>query len=114
MGNSDHIYIEIGKRIQQARIKSDLTQARLAEIVSLTRTSITNIEKGRQKLLIHTIYNFANALGIHPTDLLPEEVEQTTGTIDQKLPKDLSKKERSWVKSFMEGGSKHGDSKKND
>lgn len=114
MSNSDQIYIEIGKRIQQARSKRDLTQARLAEIVSLTRTSITNIEKGRQKLLIHTLYNFANALGIHPTDLLPEEAEQTANTMDQKLPKDLSKRERSWVKSFMEGGSKHDDSKKDD
>lgn len=115
MANQDHIYIEIGRLIKKARQKKRLTQERLAGLVSLTRTSITNIEKGRQKLPIHALYNFASSLDVNIKELIPEDIKQPSKSLEQKLPKDLSKKEITWVKSVMERGvKKRGHSKKND
>jgi transcriptional regulator with XRE-family HTH domain len=65
------LYKTIGSRIRKARGESELTQEALAAAVSLTRTSITNIEKGRQNLLVHKLIEIAQVLQIAPADLLP-------------------------------------------
>ncbi len=56
-----------------ARERAGLTQDALAARVSLSRTSVTNIEKGRQKVLLHTFWGLADALGVAPAVLLPDE-----------------------------------------
>ena len=66
------LYSEIGLRIRKEREALGFTQADLAREVQLTRTSITNIEAGRQKMLIQTLYAIANALGISIACLLPK------------------------------------------
>lgn len=66
------LYWQVGQRIREARTKLRMSQEALADQVSLTRTSITNIEKGRQKLLVHKLWEIAVALGVSTTDLLPE------------------------------------------
>lgn len=101
MDNQDAFYAEVGRRVRNARDTRGLTQEALATLVSLTRTSITNIEKGRQKLLAHTIVDLATALKVAPATLLPEN--HSTGNdkkLDQLL-KDRSPKERAWVKSIL-------------
>jgi len=85
-------------------MKKGLTQERLAELVSLTRTSITNIEKGRQKLPINTLYVLANALGAEARDLLPDVRRNKEDVLGKKVLKDLSKKEARWVEAVMKGG----------
>ena len=71
MKDSDHqnFYKALGARIREVR-GSKLTQEELARFVKLTRTSIVNIESGRQKLLVHNLFLIAAALGVRPTDLL--------------------------------------------
>ena len=44
------IYKEFGKLLKKSRTAANLTQAGLAKRVGLSRTSITNIEKGRQHI----------------------------------------------------------------
>jgi len=39
--------------------------------LGLSRTSITNIERGRQPIQLHTLYKIADVLGVEPTALLP-------------------------------------------
>lgn len=39
-----------------------MTQAELAALVDLERTSITNIEKGAQKLSLHVLYKICDVL----------------------------------------------------
>ena len=39
--------------------------------MDLTRTSITNIEKGRQPIQLHSLYLVAQSLGVEVKDLLP-------------------------------------------
>jgi len=104
MGSFDSVYAEIGKQIRQLREKKGITQERLAELASLTRTSITNIEKGRQKLPIHTLYVLANALGAEAKEFLPNLRKSKKQVLAKKGLKDLSTKEVRWVEAVMTGG----------
>ena len=104
MGSFDSVYAEIGSQIRQLRTKKRITQQRLAELASLTRTSITNIEKGRQKLPIHTLYVLANALGVEAKDFLPDVKRNQEEVFGKKALKDLSRKEVRWVEAVMKGG----------
>ena len=49
-----------------------LTQEQLAEQIGLSRTSVTNIERGRQHVVLHQIYEIAAALGLNVEALLPK------------------------------------------
>jgi transcriptional regulator with XRE-family HTH domain len=68
-------YAEVGRRIRCARERAGLTQDALAAQVALSRTSVTNIERGRQKMLLHTLWGAAQAMGVEPAGLLPEGPE---------------------------------------
>ena len=114
MLDSSLLYKIIGQRVRLARLNIHLTQATLAKIISLSRTSITNIEKGRQKMLVDTLCNLASALGIPAGELLPENIATGPDTIENKLPEGLSKREIGWIKSVAGGGGEHGNSKKGD
>lgn len=66
------VYPQIGNAIAEARIAARLTQAELAACVDLTRTSLVNIECGRQRLTIQMLYDLAEVLEVDPKSLLPE------------------------------------------
>jgi transcriptional regulator with XRE-family HTH domain len=66
------LYEEFGNELRAARGISGLTQEQLAGQVGLTRTSITNIEAGRQQVSLHQLYQLAAAVGKRPADLLPD------------------------------------------
>jgi transcriptional regulator with XRE-family HTH domain len=68
-----------------------MTQDILAQKLSLTRTSIINIEKGRQQVLVHTLADIAGALNVPITTLLPPQDD-----VEHQL-RDVSKKGRAWV-----------------
>lgn len=71
MSDRNSFYQHVGAAIRQRRLALGLSQDGLATDVGLTRTSISNIEKGRQKLLLHTLSEIALALRIAPGELLP-------------------------------------------
>jgi transcriptional regulator with XRE-family HTH domain len=72
MAMDDNFYLCLGQRVRQARREAGMTQALLAARVGLTRASVTNIEKGRQKVLAHTLWRLAETLGVSPEDLVQE------------------------------------------
>ena len=80
MAENQAFYKELGSQIRKARNKALLTQESLAEKVSLTRTTVTNIEKGRQQLLVHTLVDIAKVLNVSIELLLP--VQQSTSIDD--------------------------------
>lgn len=55
------------------RRRQHLSQAQFAAKVGLSRTSITNIECGRQAIQLHQLYQFASVLQVEVTKLLPKE-----------------------------------------
>ncbi len=101
---TDHapFYAEVGRLIRRAREASGLTQEELASQVSLTRTSVTNIEKGRQKLLLHTIIDIAAALRVAPAELLPGAAATGEAGGDlEELIKGRPRKERAWIRAVV-------------
>ena len=67
-------YKAIGKRIKIARIKADLTQEKLAEVIELSPTHLSNIETGTTRVSLNTIVSLANALAVSVDDLLCDSV----------------------------------------
>ncbi len=67
-------YKAIGKRIKIARIHNDITQEKLAEIVNLSPSHMSNIETGTTKVSLTTIVNIANALSVTVDDLLCDDI----------------------------------------
>jgi len=65
------LYWTIGAAVRKARFIAGINQEELAKRVGLRRTSIVNIEGGRQRLPIATLYDIADALGIQAVSLLP-------------------------------------------
>lgn len=47
-----------------------MTQEEIAKKVGLTRVSITNIEAGKQRILLHDIETIAAAFGVSPKHML--------------------------------------------
>ena len=67
-------YKAIGKRIKIARIKADLTQERLAAMVEISPTHMSNIETGTTRVSLTAIVSLANALSVTVDDLLCDSV----------------------------------------
>jgi len=53
----------IAYHLKQLRIKQQLTQQQLADLVGIDKTQISKIEKGTRNLTIETITRIVNALG---------------------------------------------------
>jgi transcriptional regulator with XRE-family HTH domain len=60
----------IGLKVEHTRTALGWTQNELALKVGLTRTSIANIEAGRQRILLHDIETIARGFGCTPKNLL--------------------------------------------
>jgi transcriptional regulator with XRE-family HTH domain len=63
-------YAVLGMRIKKLREKKGLTQTDVADSVGLTRVSVTNIELGRQRLMLSDVNAFADALQVTPQTML--------------------------------------------
>lgn len=96
------VYKLIGQRVRAAREQRGLSQEKLAERVDLKRTSITNIEKGRQRLLVHTLFMISEALAVPIIDLIsvPTAIDPVDAA-KKALPADLPKDARDWVLSGL-------------
>jgi len=79
-------------------------------MAGLSRTSIANIEAGRQKILLHQFLDLAAALEVPPFALLPEgspvadsEIERVLATV---RPKVKDPNELEWIKKAVNPASK--------
>lgn len=64
-------YRQFGQLLAQVRRKKGMSQEFLADELGLSRTSITNIEKGRQPIQLHSLYRIARLLSVELKELLP-------------------------------------------
>jgi DNA-binding XRE family transcriptional regulator len=87
-----NFYAAVGRQIAKVR-SGRLTQEALAMKAALTRTSIINIEKGRQQILLHTVVDISRALQVPITDLIPN-----TDDLEIAL-RDKPQKGVDWIKS---------------
>ena len=84
--SSKEIYAAMGERIRAERQKRRLSQEKLASYIGLTRTSVTNIEKGRQKIFLHTVFDIATALGTSPAQLLSPIKQSFSPDVSEHSP----------------------------
>lgn len=73
--NEIELHRNIGQTLRERRKQIGMTQTELANKVDVLRTSITNIEAGRQRAPLHLLYNICINLGIEARDILPTNVE---------------------------------------
>lgn len=64
------VYRQFGAKVEQIRSTLGWTQEQLGKSVGLNRTSITNIEAGKQRILLHDVERFAKAFNVEPKTLL--------------------------------------------
>jgi transcriptional regulator with XRE-family HTH domain len=109
VGNRDEICKRFGKLLAGRRTEAGMSQEAFAKAVGLSRTSITNIEQGRQPVSLHTLYSMADILGVETSDLLPPaptnavalaltgEPENKLTTQEKEQLEKLSARESSWL-----------------
>lgn len=73
-----------------------MTQQFLASRVSLSRASITNLEMGRQKIMLHTLVGIASELHVSLEDLIPKSKPLHTLPVSDLL-KYRSQTEQAWI-----------------
>lgn len=78
-------YKAIGKRVKIARIKADLNQEMLAEIIKVSPTHVSNIETGTTRVSLQAIVRLANALGVSVDDLLCDSVIKAKAQFEQDI-----------------------------
>lgn len=71
----DKFYETLGAALKARREALEITQAEVGLHLGLSRTSITNIEQGRQRLLIDQFCRLAELLQCQRDDLLRDAIE---------------------------------------
>lgn len=111
----DALYHQFGRFVRAHRLAKGLSQEKLASRLKLSRTSITNIERGKQRVLLHQVFEIAAALDISPEALVPtmaqiqtsEELERTLADLSEALPEMLDLPElKEWVARVVSSPSK--------
>lgn len=97
--SNDPFYRKVGEKIRAKRQERGVSQEALAKAIGLKRPSLSNIEKGRQNILLHTFCDIAETLNANVSDLLPDRTAEPVGIPNlQSLPKG--------VREFVEAGIK--------
>jgi transcriptional regulator with XRE-family HTH domain len=84
----DHFYTTVGNRVRRARAGRGMTQSALAQRIGFTRSSVANLEAGRQRIALHLFVQIARALDCEPAKLIPA----ITGTsrVDDTMLEELT------------------------
>ena len=62
---------ELGRKIKKARLRSDLTQAEVAEKAGIHTNYFARIERGEENPSIDIVESIAKALKVKSSDILP-------------------------------------------
>src|SRR5580698_3394394 len=100
MNKPDVFYRNVGENIRAKRKARGLSQDGLAKAVGLKRPSMSNIERGRQNILLHTFCDIADTLDSTANALLPERPKSEPGSMP-----DLTSFSKE-VREFVEAGIK--------
>lgn len=87
------LYYQVGLRIREVRQNKGLNQEAFAQMLKLTRASVVNIEKGRQRPSIHLLYDICKITNVEIKELIPE--------LSQK--QELSSKWKKKIENSSEG-----------
>ncbi|UPK19843.1 helix-turn-helix transcriptional regulator [Bradyrhizobium sp. 131] len=97
------LYRIIGATLAAKRKALRLKQSEVADQIGLTRASLANIERGRQKIMLHQIYRLASALKVESIiDLVPSNFsfEQASGPLMIE-GSDVSDAQRAQIEQYV-------------
>ena len=83
--------IDIGQRIQEARLAKNYTQAQLGEVVKLSSNHISGIETGRKAMSFKALVDICEALNVSADYIL-----FGNRTILETSPADERSEEKTW------------------
>lgn len=103
--DAEALYRHIGATIKLKRKQLGLTQEQLAARMATSRASLANVETGRQNVLVHQLYSFAENLDLKIEDLLPPvfNPDSASSPSDFPLPKDLNRVQREQITRLLNG-----------
>ena len=108
--NELYIYEEIGQAIRQRRKHLKLTQEKVAIQIDISRAALANIESGRQRLLVHKLYEICSVLEMKLEDVLPklDDANQRIASEGLLLPKeDLNIRQQNQILKMLQAGIKN-------
>ena len=93
------IYKTIGTIIRRRRRRLEWPQKLLAAHLGISRATLANIETGRQRILVHHLYAFAEVLQMKPNDFLPAgaTVDSAQDWSSLPIPDDLNLRQKEQI-----------------
>ena len=97
------LYKKIGVTIRERRRQLGLTQEDLSSQLGISRASLANVETGRQRVLVHLIYDLAEKLDTNVETLLPaaEENKELKILDDLRFSENVSLAARQQIVSLL-------------
>lgn len=100
------LQVSLAARIKRARVDAKLQQQDLADAVGLTRTSISNIERGKQGMSVDLLYSISQHLNESADVLLRDAVNyaekhEAAALVEDKVS---SAKGRDEILNIIKGG----------
>ena len=111
----DEIYGHLGAVIKKRRKILNLKQHDVAKRLRISRGSLANIETGRQGVLVHQLYRFAEVLGLQPSDFLLPVTPQSSVLGEEwteAIPAGLKPVQREQIARLLDGSPKASDQTK--
>lgn len=78
-------YAKLGLRIKELRIKKELTQDNLAELVGCNTSHISNIENNHTKVSLNVLLSIANTLNTSIDYLLANQYDNSQLALDNEI-----------------------------
>lgn len=99
----NRLYQVLGERLREYRTAKGLTQEQLASKIELTRTSVVNIEQGRQHPPLHLLFQISEALEVDLYNFIPKPADfNTNPLLNPEILKGISEADASKVTHFVE------------
>jgi transcriptional regulator with XRE-family HTH domain len=86
----DDFYVTVGSKVRSMRINVGISQMMLAKRIGFTRSSVANLEAGRQRVALHLFVRIAHALGSDPCQLLPQDRTVSSSDVLRGVRKQLA------------------------
>ena len=95
----------IGKRIKKFRMEKNLSQEKLAEMITVYPYHISQIENGRRIPSVETLILIANALDVTVDDILADTLTRLDSSVDietLKVVTDCNEKEQKMLIKILQ------------
>lgn len=87
--------------VRKAREESGKSQQELAQALELTRTTISNIELGKQQILAYALFRLSKELSVPVESFFPKDSAKFPKRLVDRLPENLDPKVRDEIRRVL-------------